>query len=95
MHATEQGVFQSTPFFKCIALGVPSDKLPFGDTTSPPPPSSNLKPDIASHQMFNFPLFEIKWYVKHALPWMQNPVMHVDRVPEPVTLALPRLQSTE
>lgn len=46
--------------------------------TLPPPPPSNLKPDIASHPIFNFPLFEIKWYVKHALPWMQNPTMHIE-----------------
>lgn len=66
--------------------------LPSGmhlETVSPPTPPSNLKPDIASHEMFNFPLFEIKWYVKHALPWMQNPTMRIGFL-KLVTLDLPR-----
>ena len=89
MHDTKQGVFLSTPFFKRVALGILSDKLPLGDTVLPPPPHSNLPPDIASHQVFNFPLSEIKWYVKHALPWMQNPTRHIE-VPEAGNVDLPR-----
>ena len=82
----ERGIFYawhrarslSTPFLKCIALGIPSDKLPLGDTVLPPPPASNLKPDIASNPVFSFSLFEIKWYVRHVLSWMQNPTMHLE-----------------
>lgn len=77
MHTTEQGDFLSTPFLKCIALSIPSDKVPatWRHSLAPPPPST-LELDIASHQMFNFPLFDVKCYAKYVLPLTPKSTVH-------------------
>ena len=80
MHDTKQGVFLSTPFFKCVALGILSDKLPLGDTVLPPPPHSNLPPDIASRGRFLQPLVKISEFNSD---W---PILGHVPMPEPITV---------
>lgn len=54
-------------FLKFTSLRIQYDRFaPGGKACSLPSPRS-LK-----LQVFNFPLFRIKWYVKYVLPWMQN-----------------------
>lgn len=73
MHTTEQD-FLATPSLKCIALNIPSDKVPLENTVSHLLHSS---PQHLKHQMLNFPLFEMKWYVKYVLPLMQKSAAHI------------------
>lgn len=71
-------------FLKCIVFRILYDRFAPGGKACSLPPTPSLKPQVFSHQVFNFPLFRIKWYVKYVLPWMQNwepidpPLVQVD-----------------